>query len=472
MKDSVSPRKSLVFASSPASNSSTSSDYMLNLSELPSLGHWDTVVVGGGTAGASCAISAAREGNSTLILETFSSLGGSCVHALVGPMMNSSISHQKNLVDLESYMRSQGVETRESPQRMDYIWFSADHLQDAFEHLADAAGVDVLFNTSCVYCMVSDNKIHAVVVSTVEGLRLVWGDQFVDASGDATLSRLAGVPCVSGDDEGNNQVSSLRFEMANIDVEAYRTYCLSLHDTFSPLKDGYFWESAMVKGRGFALEPLFQKAVDDCVLIPEDLVYYQCFSVPGEPGVMAFNCPHLPAIRKNTSVRARSQALREGRQKIRRLARFLKEYMPGFEHSFVVREADMLGVRESWRIQGVYTLEVEDYIKRARFEDCCARATWYIDVHSATKGLVHMEKYRKGEYFEIPYRALINDRIVNMLTVGRCISASFLVQASIRIIQTVIDMGDSAGRACARAHQEGIELRDFAGGALMDNHSD
>ena len=182
---------------------------------------------------------------------------------------------------------------------------------------------------------------------------------------------------------------------------------------------------------------------------------------------MAFNCPHLPDLKKNSSALARSQALREGRQRIRRLVKFLPAYMPVFEDAYLIRIAPMLGVRESWRIQGSYVLDVDDYVKRAKFDDAVANCTWYIDVHSATKGLVHMEKYQKGEYYQIPYRCLTNKTISNMLTVGRCISTSFLVQASVRIQQTVIDMGDSAGRACARAQKQHVPLSVLDGTGLL-----
>ena len=166
---------------------------------------------------------------------------------------------------------------------------------------------------------------------------------------------------------------------------------------------------------------------------------------------------------------ARSEALLDGRRRVRRLVTFLRRYMPGFEDAFLVRVADMLGVRESWRVRGTYVLDVDDYVSRARFDDPVARGTWYIDVHSASKGLVHMEKYRPGEYYEIPYRCLTNQVVRNMLVVGRCISTSFLVQASVRIQQTVVDMGDCAGRACARALSAGTELADFDGRGLLDD---
>lgn len=435
--------------------------------EVEVLGSWDTVVVGGGTAGASAGISAARESDRTLVVERYGSLGGSPVHALVTPMMDSRAPHGRNLHEIERRLNEIGVTTREDGDRMGYVWFTPEALSEVLETMLLEAGGQELLDATLVDVDVVDERISAIAVMTVEGLRAVVAQQFVDATGDAVLSRMAGVPCAAGDDAGNNQMSSLRFEMGGIDVERYRQYCLSLGDNFSPMVDGFFWESAMVAGKGFKLEPLFRQGVADGVLEESDLVYYQCFSLPGEPGVMAFNCPHLPELKNNVSAMARSEALADGRRRIRRLVTFLTRYMPGFEHAFLVREASMLGVRESWRICGTYTLDVDDYVARARFDDAVARGTWYIDVHSATKGLVHMEKYQPGEYYEIPYRCLTNQVVRNMLTVGRCISTSFLVQASVRIQQTAIDMGESAGRACARALAAGVELADFDGRGLL-----
>ena len=86
---------------------------------------------------------------------------------------------------------------------------------------------------------------------------------------------MAGVAYTAGDENGNNQMTSLRFEMGGIDVEKYRAYCLSLNDEFSPLVKGYFFESAMVRNKNFKLEPVFRKGVELGYLKEEDLVYYQ-----------------------------------------------------------------------------------------------------------------------------------------------------------------------------------------------------
>ena len=433
---------------------------------IPVAGSYDTVIIGGGTAGAVCGIRAAREGNRVLIVEKGIALGGAPVQALVTPVMESFVPHEPLFLEIEDRLRKKGIETRDGI--MEYVYSTPEARALVLEEMFREAGGEVLYDTVLCGIKKAERKITAVIVMSVDGLRAIKASQFVDATGDATLSRMAGVPVKAGDEDGNNQMASLRFEMGGIDVEQYRAYCLSLHDTFSPLKEGYFFESAMVAGKGFKLEPIFRRGIEEGLLKEEDLVYYQCFSLPGEPGWMAFNGPHLSHMKKNTDAFARSEAISEGREKVDRLVRFLQKDMPGFQHSFLIRVAAEVGIRESYRIVGKYVLNEDDYVKRARFSDSVGKGDWYIDVHSATKGLVHLEKYKKGEYYEIPYRCLVNNVIDNMLTIGRCISTTFLVQASIRVQASVTDVADCAGKALARAKKQGVLLSQFDGRGLCE----
>lgn len=431
---------------------------------IPILGQYDTVVIGGGMAGTSAAIRAAKGRNKTLIIEKQIALGGTATNALVSPMMPSYVEHESVFYEIEEALNKYQTKTRDDVTG--YVWFNSENMARALEDIYTGNGGEVLYDATFVDALIEEEKIKSVIVMTVEGLVAILAKQFIDATGDALLTRSCNVLVVSGDEDGNNQMSSLRFEIAGIDIEAYRTYCLSLQDAFSPLVTGYHFESAMVKGKEFKLEPLFQKGVEEGVLREEDLRYYQCFSLPSKTGCMTFNCPHIGTLKNNTKALSRSKAIIEGRQMISRLVSFLKGHMPGFEHAYLAKEASMLGIRESYRLVGKYVLTEEDYINRARFEDAIAKGDWYIDVHSASKGLVHKDKFAKGEYYEIPYRSLINHQIKNLLTVGRCISTTFLMQASIRIQPTVIDMGDSAGKACIYGKVNNIELSEIDGSEI------
>lgn len=433
--------------------------------DIPLLGQWDAVIVGGGSAGASAGITCAREGLSTLIVEKSICLGGTSVNALVTPMMRSFTGHHSNFFAVEEQLHAQGCETRDEVLG-EMVWFTPEDMSEALETLYTRAGGQTLYEAVLTGCVVEDGSIQALILTVPEGLRAVAGRCFVDASGDAALARLAGARVAHGDENGNDQMTSLRFEMGGIDVERYRDYVMGLHDTYSKFPRGYFYESAMVGGRDFVLEPLFQKGVADGALRPEDLRYFQTFSLPGRPGCLSFNCPHLAALTDNTHAIDRSAAITAGRAMIRRLARFLKGYMPGFEGAYLLREATMLGVRESYRLVGRYVLTEEDYTGQARFPDGVARGDWYIDVHSATRGLYHKKTYEKGDYYEIPYRAMVCDEVRNLAAAGRCISTTFMMQASVRIIPTCLDMGQAAGAACAAALRTGAALNQVDGTAL------
>ena len=431
---------------------------------VPVIGAYDVAVVGGGSAGSACAIRCAQLGLSVVVIDRYAMLGGSATNATVCPMMPTHVAHRGVFAQIERELRASGEATRDGTTTM--LWFAPERLGMVYERLLTGSGGEVLYDATLVDVLdapgadsatrPAPRRLRHLVVMTAQGLVGVEAGVMVDASGDAVLARLAGVPTRSGDEAGANQVCSLRFTMGGIDVDAYRDYCLSLGDEFSPLKSGFFFESAMVAGRGFALEPVFRQGVAEGLLSEGDLRYYQAFSVPGKPGVMAFNCPHIPSLVSNTTARGRSAAIVEAHAAIDRLARFLRAKMPGFGSSFLVGVAPMLGVRESWRIDGVYRLTEQDYARQARFDDGLVRGDWFIDVHSQSKGLFHQKGYQPGDYYEIPYRCFIAPQVSNLLVVGRCISTTFLMQASVRIIPTVIDMGDAAGCACALSAANGV----------------
>ena len=424
---------------------------------VPVIGAYDVAVVGGGSAGSACAIRCAQLGLSVVVIDRYAMLGGSATNATVCPMMPTHVAHRGVFAQIERELRASGEATRDGTTAM--LWFAPERLGMVYERLLTGSGGEVLYDATLVDVLdapgadsatrPAPRRLRHLVVMTAQGMVGVEAGVMVDASGDAVLARLAGVPTRSGDEAGANQVCSLRFTMGGIDVDAYRDYCLSLGDEFSPLKSGF-------AGRGFALEPVFRQGVAEGLLSEGDLRYYQAFSVPEKPGVMAFNCPHIPSLVSNTTARGRSAAIVEAHAAIDRLARFLRAKMPGFGSSFLVGVAPMLGVRESWRIDGVYRLTEQDYARQARFDDGLVRGDWFIDVHSQSKGLFHQKGYQPGDYYEIPYRCFIAPQVSNLLVVGRCISTTFLMQASVRIIPTVIDMGDAVGCACALWAANGV----------------
>ncbi|KIL43068.1 FAD-dependent oxidoreductase [Jeotgalibacillus campisalis] len=432
--------------------------------EIPVLYEVDCAVVGGGTAGAVAALSALEEKINTVIIEKTISLGGTQTNALVSPMMPTHVKGQRINDLIIDRLHKENVQTNDGTTSCS--WFNTETLSYVLEELIVERGGHILYDANYVDCFKENGKISHIVVNTSNGLYAIKAKTFVDATADALLSRTAGVPVESGNEEGQNQQISFRFEMGGINIPKLRSFMKAQGDVFCKIENQDFFEIAMVPGKGHVLEPYFQKGLTDGLLKEEDLKYFQAFTQPGKRDVMSFNCPHIPAIFHTTDPMLRSKAVTKGREMIQRLVKFLPSAIPGFQHAFLIKEAAQLGIRESYRIVGKYILTEQDYLNRARFKDGIARGDWYIDVHSVKGQTIKPEPLTKGEYYEIPYRSLITHEAANLIVVGRHISSTFLMQASLRIQPTVRDMAQVAGIACAYSVKHSIDLNYIDGAVL------
>src|SRR5262249_55002047 len=70
-----------------------------------------------------------------------------------------------------------------------------------------------------------------------------------------------------------------------------------------------------------------------------------------------------------------------GRHQVKSIVRFLRERVPGFEHSVLAAIAERVGVRETRRILGRYTLTQDDILNRVCFPDAIALGAGPMDLH-------------------------------------------------------------------------------------------
>ena len=252
---------------------------------------------------------------------------------------------------------------------------------------------------------------------------------------------------------GRNQPMSFRFEMGGIDVnQVYNFFTKKLNDDWCKTKPPAFefvrWKKT---------DEVFRKGVTSGEVTEDDILYIQAFNVPGKPNTMSKNCPELPPLGyTSTDAISYSKAVTFGRKMIRRLARFFIKNIPGFKKAYISREASILGVRESWRVHGKYFLTEEDYFGKKKFPDAVCRTAYPIDIHDVALDLY--PKFKKGDFYEIPFRALVTNELENFAVVGRCASGNFEAQASFRIQPTCMSMGEAAGIAAAWSLKNNIEL--------------
>jgi len=222
--------------------------------------------------------------------------------------------------------------------------------------------------------------------------------------------------------------------------------------------------TAMVWGKGWTLEPLFLRAVEEGALERKDGNYFQLFSMAGRPGELAFNCPRISRDVDGTNPFHLTRAQIKGREITRRYVHFSQRYLPGCENAYLVGMAPMVGVRESRRIRGEYYLTVEDVLGAQKFPDAICRNNYPLDIHRDPEDdKPTPTRLPKGEYHEVPYRCLVPLGVDHLLVAGRCLSASFEAQSSVRIQTNCRAMGEAAAVASALSLRKDVVPRRLDG---------
>ena len=157
----------------------------------------------------------------------------------------------------------------------------------------------------------------------------------------------------------------------------------------------------------------------------------------------------------------------EGRKQIYEIARYLREFVPGFADARIEKVAPFMGIRESRVIVGRYVLTAEDIIACRRFGDAIAVAGYPVDIHHAKGGDCTM--HFCDDSYDIPYRCLLPERVAGLLVAGRCSSMNHEAMASTRVMSTWTrrTAGLEGGRAARRPRRGGAARRIACDGRLF-----
>jgi hypothetical protein len=421
----------------------------------------DLLVIGGGAAGSSAALAASRAGINVMLVEEMGFLGGTATSTYVTPMMKSMLSDGSILG---------GTLYREVLARMEHQgyaatnfdgnpgWFSPEWMKFILDDMMEEAGVKVLFHASFFESKVADGQIQSIKVLTRGGMKQLSAKFYIDATTDASVAAASGVACELGQD-GIHQALSHRFIMAGVEIEKFATWLQHIDPdrNVSPVHrtdkgDILLTTAYTSEDKPWALRGIFMDAIVNKVLKVQDAEYFQIFTIPGQKGAVSFNCPRIYSKKPLSPLNPIdiSYAQMMGRKQIRRLAAFCKKYFPGFEGAYISNVAPNIGVRDSRRIKGKYTLTADDILSARKFDNAVAQCNYPIDVHAATKEMEGGLKYLgENDYYEIPLECLEVNEVDNLLVVGRTISAEFAAQASLRVQPTCWSMGESAGKVVA-----------------------
>jgi glycine/D-amino acid oxidase-like deaminating enzyme len=412
--------------------------------ETPVLKRTDVLVVGGGSAGVSAAVAAARAGAEVTLVERYGSLGGLATGGLIALLLTLDDGKGRQVIGglcQETTERLTAAGGAFHPPAAEWgsddpellakyfswglVWggssahhrvrysvaFDPEVLRQVLFELVSEAGVDLLLHMWGADAIVEGDRVRGVVFQSKAGRRAILADVVIDASGDADV--LASAGCAT---EQVRVHPWLWFRLGGAtDVEA-----------------------ALAAGRGFFRTP--------------------------NPGVVLFPWGSMASIDRSidpTDPRDLTFAEVECRRLVMEEVRKLRDEVPALRDAHLCNVATQLGITESRRLVGRFVL---------------TRDQMNADCEDAICITGHWTKY--GAVYAIPYRCLQTREFANLLAAGRMISVDHRVHHATKEIPACMAVGEAAGRAAvlALAHGGDTSLVDVAalrrrlsdGGALLD----
>lgn len=401
--------------------------------DAPVIATPEVLVVGGGLAGVAAATTAARMGADVLLVERSGVLGGMATLGLVPPAMNVALTRGITQEFVDRLRAEGGAEQTWNPEVMKGVLLE----------MLGQSGAKLMFYSLAVGAIVEDGECRGILVENKSGTQAIRAKIVIDCTGDGDIAAWSGAPFEIGrgrDDE--TQTQTLVFILANVDTSRLMPVAMDTPEYIKQARaDGRY--QATFAG-GAAIQPI--------VVGPH-----------GAVNVNMINVPEVDGLKVEDLTYAHVEAQREALD----LVGFFREYMPGCEGCYLASTAEFIGVRESRRITGEYTLSGEEALGGATFPDAVARGFYPIDIHNAD-GTGDAAGTRPSKPYEIPYGCLVPLQVENLLVAGRPVSVDHVAHGSVRVMGTTMSLGEAAGCAAALCVLEGVTPRGLAGERVRD----
>lgn len=422
----------------------------------------DVLVIGGGIAGFSAAVCAARSGMNVILTERDGCLGGTATVGLVGPFMSSfdptgsrqviagfmdeficRMERSGGAVHPTKCLGGDGYSAYRTNGHIGVTPFDPECFKLTSETMCEEAGVRLLYHVLFVSCEKDDEShIRTAYFASKNGIYAIDAKLFIDCTGDADLVTACGAPTVIGDEAGHTQVSSLFFLVDGVDKQKLEAHLAQYPE--STHKTQRYFEDVVKKAQLSGKFPCQRSRVS---------------AFEGMNGIWRVNMTQYDGKIDFSAPEDVTKAEIACRQQIDPLMQFLKENVPGFANIRLLQSAQSLGIRESRRIIGEYTLTMEDVAAGRRFEDGICLVGNAVDFHGKNdrSGAYQGAYYVPGqEPTQIPLRCLIPKGMDNLLVAGRCLSADQMAHSAVRVMPPCFAMGQAAGTAAALAVQNGV----------------
>ena len=353
-------------------------------------------------------------------------------------------------------LRARGAASEHRPckNHMSLTIIDEEEVKRTALEIMEEKGVEVLLYTFFADAIREGDAVKGVVVESKAGREAILAKTVIDCTGDGDVAFRAGVECRKGDAEGGMQPPTLMFCMKGVDVQRLRDAIVGHPDVYDmdvmppeQFRTGKFITVGLRTQIRQAQAAGYRIPVARTILITglaDDEIWVNMSRVSGVD---------------STRPESYTYGEIEGRKQIYEIARYLREFVPGFADARIEKVAPFMGIRESRVIVGRYVLTAEDIIACRRFGDAIAVAGYPVDIHHAKGGDCTM--HFCDDSYDIPYRCLLPERVAGLLVAGRCSSMNHEAMASTRVMSTCMALGEAAGRAARLALKAGVQPADL-----------
>ena len=470
-------------------------------------GEYDVVVVGGGVAGCSAAIAAARAGANTILIERFGILGG--IMNVSGPpgwaYSHLFDNHGETIIAgiveethhrLEREGHALPYPRPEDREFDSYAFVDPDWWGLLIFRMMTENKVNLLLHTLVVDVLKEGDAVRGVIVENTNGRQLVLGKVVIEASGEGDIAVRAGVPFTKIDRKKEEiDPPSITFHVDGVDWDKVTAYLKqNPEEVFGParpnaspqererrqkrLKEFQECRSLLDLVRKGTLGTItFRKLTREALAAGDfhpygDLGFFFTYR---DGGVIQPVFQHSAQVKDcdTTDVRELTAGEVEARRQTAIALKALKKYLPGFENAYFTRLTSYMRTREGRHFIGDYQMVFDDVVEARKFKDVIGKSAMAVSVggpfHSASYPGEAMNinldrklgRPKDGGSYDLPYRSLVPKNVENMLIVGKLQSISEDFKRD--CLPENMATGQAAGVAAAICARKGISPRRLEG---------
>ena len=421
---------------------------------IPVYDECDVLVVGGGSAGHSAAVAAARAGcKNVIIMERYGYMGGDVTggyvlmvpklswydksfvrglqeewftrlepipNSMLGPALDR-IGQDDDPALLHAWSRIHGCVSESEPNRLvRAVYYEPNILKIEMDKmlLEHQDSIRIMCHCWGTKPIMEGNECKGVIFESKEGRKAVLAKVVIDATGDGDIVRQSGAPFSTlADGKTRCSNTALVWRIGGVSWDRYNAWRLANPEANQAFRKGF------AKACGFTAVPM---------PTPND-------------NIMWINNWH--GDRDCSIVKDCTETELNTRATIHQAIAYLKEACPiAFRDAYLYDIAPQLGTRGSCRIGGEYQMTTNDFAFAYKHDDVIA---WH-----STICLIN-----DCAPIEIPYRAILPQKVENILAPGRHISADNVAIDWCNLIPQCVGTGQAAGVAAAVAVATGTNVR-------------